>query len=217
MPSVARRASHLAVVRSPRWDQVDDAALVRGVLEGAAGAPGAVWDRHAARARAMLRRILGPSVDVDDLLQETFLQVFKELAKIREPEKFSSFIVGVAIRVARSELRRRRVRRWLSLTDEGAPPDVAGDEIDADAREAVKRLYALLDRYDDHRRTIFVLRYIEGLELTEVAEAMSVSLATAKRQLAKVTGWVRASAARDPLLADYVDRVTPVPGEARDG
>jgi RNA polymerase sigma-70 factor (ECF subfamily) len=212
----AAKRAHLVVIRSPAWGEAEDAALVRAAIDGARGAAGAVWDRYASRARAVLRRILGPSVDVEDLLQETFFQLFKDLPKLREPDKLQSFAIGVAIRMARSELRRRRLRRWLMLTDAGAPPDVAGEEVDADAREAVLRLYALLDGIDDRRRMVFVLRHIEGLELTEVASALDLSLATTKRHLAKVTARIRASAAKDPLLAAYVERVTPTPTEAAD-
>ncbi len=213
----AKTRPQLSVVRAPAWRDASDAALAAGAIDGALGAAGAVWDRYASRARAVLRRILGPSVDVEDLLQETFFQAFKDLPKLRERDKLQAFVVGVAVQMARSELRRRRLRRWLLLSDNGATPEAAGDEVDAEAREAVRRLYALLDRFDDQSRAIFVLRYIDGLELGEVAAALEISLATTKRHLAKVTARVRKSAANDPVLAAYVDRVTPVPPEASDG
>ena len=213
----AKTRPQLSVVRTPDWRDASDAALAGAAIEGAAGAAGAVWDRYAARTRAVLRRILGPSVDVEDLLQESFFQAFKDLSKLRERDKLQAFIVGVAVRMARSELRRRRLRRWLLLGDDGAPPDAAAEEIDGDAREAVRRLYALLDRFDDQSRAIFALRYIEGLELGDVAAALEISLATTKRYLVKVTARVRKSAANDPVLAAYVDRVTPLPPEASDG
>jgi RNA polymerase sigma-70 factor (ECF subfamily) len=212
----AKTRAHLSVVRAPVWGDASDASLAAAAIEGAAGAAGAVWDRHSTRARAVLRRILGPSVDVEDLLQETFFQAFKDLPKLRERDKLQAFVIGVAVRMARSELRRRRLRRWLLLTESGASPDAPGDEVDADAREAVRRLYALLDRFDDQSRAIFTLRYIEGLELVDVAAALEISLATTKRYLVKVTARVRAGAANDPVLAAYVDRVTPVP-EVSDG
>ena len=107
--------------------------------------------------------------------------------------------------VAVSTLRKRRVRRWLHLTPTGVLPDVAAAGIEgADrAREALRRLYAILDQLDDAGRLTFVLRHIEGIELTEVADALGVSLATAKRRLAKVTARVLAMVERDPLLPEY--------------
>jgi RNA polymerase sigma-70 factor, ECF subfamily len=213
--SPARRP-HLAVVRSPPVAELDDAGLARAALDGTPGAAGVVWDRFSASVRGVLRRILGPGVDVEDQLQETFVQLFAALPALRDLALIRSFLIGIGVRVARSELRRRRVRRWLSLTDTGAIPEEAWDGVDADAREAVARLYALLDRLDDTSRTLFVLRHVEGLELEDTAVATGTSLATTKRHLARVVARVHAMAARDPLLAEYLDRTTPLP-EANDG
>jgi RNA polymerase sigma-70 factor (ECF subfamily) len=203
-------------VRSVRIGDLDDAGLARAAIEGHAGAPAAVWQRYAGLVAGMLRRSLGPGADVEDQVQETFVQFFRDVNKLREPAALRSFLIGVAAHVARSELRRRRFRRWLMLTDSGTVPDEPDAGADADAREALRRLYALLDRLDDRSRMLFVLRYVEGLELTEVAAALEVSLATLKRSLAKVSARVHAMAAGDPLLVTYLAPVTLVPPAPRD-
>jgi RNA polymerase sigma-70 factor (ECF subfamily) len=183
----------------------DDATLARAVAEGQMRALGLVWDRYAALVRGILRRALGPGADVDDQVQVIFVAFFRDVKKIRDPGALRSFLIGIATRVARAELRRRRFRHWFMLTKDGVVPEEACPGGDDDAREAVARLYAVLDRLDESSRMIFVLRYIEGLELTETAAAMDVSLATAKRHLARVTARVHAMAARDPILAGYLD------------
>jgi RNA polymerase sigma-70 factor (ECF subfamily) len=203
----AARSPRLALVRSPRPADLDDAGLARAAAEGHAGAPAAIWDRYATLVRGLLRRSLGPGFDVEDLVQETFLSFFREVKNLRDPAALRSFLIGITVRMARSSLRRRRLRRWLSLTDTGVLPEAPWEGVDEDAREALARLYALLDRLDAKARLLFVLRYIEGLELTEAAEATGVSLATAKRHLAKVTARVQAMAERDPLLAAYLEPV----------
>jgi RNA polymerase sigma-70 factor, ECF subfamily len=208
-PSVSSPGPHpapqLALVRRVRVADLDDAGLARAAIEGHAGAPAAVWARYAGLVAGLLRRALGPGADVEDQVQETFVQFFQDVKKLREPAALRSFLIGVAAHVARSELRRRRYRRWLMLTDTGAVPDEAGAAADAEAREAVRRLYALLDRLDDRSRMLFVLRHVEGLELTEVAAALELSLATVKRNLAKVSARVHTMAAGDPLLGSYLD------------
>ncbi len=132
------------------------------------------------------------------------LQLFRLIPELREPESLRSFLIGITLRVVGSELRRRRVRRWLHLTESGAVPETAGLEEDDDAREALRRFYAVLDQIGDSDRLIFVLRHIEGLELTEVAAALGTSLATTKRRLAKVMDRLLAMAERDPVLSDYL-------------
>jgi RNA polymerase sigma-70 factor (ECF subfamily) len=183
----------------------DDAALALAIARGDAGAPGRAWDRFATLVRGILRRSLGPGADVDDQVQRAFLELFREAKHLRDPGSLRAFLIGITVRVARSELRRRRFRGWLMLTNDGTVPEPAAPEVDDDAREAVARLYAVLEKLDDKSRMLFVLRHVEGLELTETAEAMGISLATAKRHLAKVTARVHAMAARDAVLASYLD------------
>jgi len=197
----------MAVVRRlPSNVPIDDGALARLAAEKDPRAAAALWDRYATLVRGILRRTLGPSADVEDLVQDAFIGLFRTLPGLRDPDALRSFVVGTALRVARSELRRRRVRRWLSLTSSGAMPDAAQEGAsDPEARRAVKRLYEVLDKIDDRGRMAFVLRYIEGYELTEVAEALGCSLATTKRLLVKAQERVNAIVRRDPLLAPYVN------------
>lgn len=205
LPSGKAAPRRLASVHHLPLAGMDDAALARAVVAGDEAAASAVWDRYAPMVRRVLRRSLDPYEDVEDLVQEVFLRFFKRIGELRDPAALRSFLFGIALHVAGTALRRRRVRRWLRLTPTGVLPDLpdAGGAPGDPAREAVRRLYAILDRLDDAGRLTFVLRYVEGLELTEVAEALDVSLATTKRRLAKVTARVVAMIERDPLLPEY--------------
>jgi RNA polymerase sigma-70 factor (ECF subfamily) len=195
----------MAVVRRlPTGAQMGDADLARLLAAKDARAAAALWDKYATLVRGVLRRTFGPSADVEDLVQDTFIGLYRTLPGLRDPDALRSFVVGTALRVARSELRRRRVRRWLSLTPTGTLPDAEQTGIaDPEARRAVKRLYEVLDKLDDRSRLAYVLRHLEGYELTEVAESLGCSLATTKRALAKAHERVTAMVARDPLLAQY--------------
>jgi RNA polymerase sigma-70 factor (ECF subfamily) len=202
--STAPSSSRLTLVRTRAAADLDDAALARAAADGQPGTAAAVWDRYGTKVQSLMRRLLGPGGDVEDHVQETFIQFFRDVKKLRDPAALRPFLFGIAVRVARSGLRRRRFRRWLSLTDDGVLPDEAAEGVDDAAREALARFYALLDKLDDKTRLLFVLRYVEGLELTETAEATGVSLATAKRHLAKATARIRAMAGNDPVLAAYL-------------
>jgi RNA polymerase sigma-70 factor, ECF subfamily len=187
----------------------DDSALARAAAEGHPAAAPAMWDRFSPLVRGLLRRSLGPHNDVEDQVQDVFLRFFKNIDTLRDPNALRSFLVGITVRVAASELRRRRVRRWLRITDTGALPDIEAPPGDADAREAVARLYQTLDRLDDEGRLAIVLRHIEGLELLDVAAALDLSLATTKRRLAKATARLHAMLERDPALAGYLTQPDP--------
>ncbi len=164
-----------------------------------------VWDRHASLVRGVLHRTLGPGHDVEDLLQDVFIGFFRNVSSLRDTSSLRPFLVGIALRTARTALRKKRVRRWLRLSNDGALPEVAATHADARTREAVRRLYAVLDELDDRERLAFVLRHAEGHELTETAALLGVSLATVKRVLARAEAHVTARAREDDLLRDWTE------------
>jgi RNA polymerase sigma-70 factor (ECF subfamily) len=191
---------------SARSTADEDAALVEAVRARAPRAPGLLWDRYSTLARRILVRSLGPSVDVEDALQDVFLRLFRDLHTLREPAALRSFIIGITLHVATSELRKRRARRWLLLWNDKPLPEVEPPSADGDAdqREALSRLYSILDRIDTRRRLVFVLRFVEGVELAEMSAILECSLATTKRRVADAARRVTLLAAGDPLLSAYV-------------
>jgi RNA polymerase sigma-70 factor, ECF subfamily len=184
---------------------LDDAALVRAAQAGKKDVILVVWDRYAPVVRRVLQRSLGPHQDVEDLVQDVFLGFYRNIDQVRDPSALKYFLIGIATRTAVSQIRKNKVRSFLRLTDDGELPDrmAAFD----DGPEALKRLYALLDTFSATDRMAFVLRYIEGLELEDVARALDVSLSTAKRLVTKANARVVSLAHKDPLLSAYVVEV----------
>jgi RNA polymerase sigma-70 factor (ECF subfamily) len=188
-----------AAAATPR----DDAALVRAVWGGDYGAQVAIWRRYLPLVRSKLARSVGGQ-DVEDHVQEVFLRLFEYLSELRDPAALRSFIIGITLRVAGTELRRRRCRWWLNLTPTGELPEPPSRAVDGDAREVAARLVAILDKLSPQSCRVFQLRFIEGKELSDVAKAMGFSLATAKRHLARVSARVNTMARNEPALAEYV-------------
>jgi RNA polymerase sigma-70 factor (ECF subfamily) len=184
--------------------ELSDADLVAGLVRLESVAVAELYDRLGGLVRRVLIRSLGSPVDVDDLLQETFLIVVRRAKEIRDSTALSSFVIGVAIRVAKNELRKRAVRRWVGLEDVDSSPITA--PLDAEVGDAIKRVYRVLDRLDASARTLFVLRHVEGMELTELASVHECSLATLKRRLAKTESRFELMAGRDPVLREWLER-----------
>jgi RNA polymerase sigma-70 factor (ECF subfamily) len=183
-----------------------DASLVHAARDGSKRAASELFHRHAPVVRRVLTRTLGPFHDVDDHLQDTFAAFFERIASLRSDDAARAFLVSIAIRVARKELRRRRIRRILHL----APPDEIADlagpgaAADVEARDALRRLFAILDDLDAQTRIAFGLRYLEGMELTEIASAQGESVSSSKRRLARAAPVVGVRIARDPVLSAYL-------------
>jgi RNA polymerase sigma-70 factor (ECF subfamily) len=165
-----------------------------------------IWDRYASLVRGVLHRSLGPGHEIDDLLQDVFLGFFKNVGLLREVSSVRPFLIGIATRTALTELRKRRVRRWLRLSDNGVLEDRPATDGDPHAKEAMRRLYVLLDELADRERLAFVLRHAEGYELTETATLLGVSLATVKRLLHRAETFVEARAREDDLLCAWTER-----------
>ncbi len=205
--SVAR----LILLPGAALSDADDATLAHALIAREPQAPRVLWQRFAPMVFRMLKRTLGPGHDLEDLAQEVFLCVFEKVRGLREPKALKAFVISVTVLTARHEIRRRWVRRWvrLSRTTEAAETEVVVTTPDTDAREALQRFYKILDRVNVDDRTVFVLRYIEGLELTEVAAAVGLSLATTKRRLTRVWSRVALLVERDPLLREYRPTILP--------
>ena len=195
-------AEREAVVRALPLSFRDDAALAQAAAEGHPAAAREIWDRHAATVRGLLRRMVGPG-ELDDLVQETFLRFFDNVSRLREPDKLTSFLIGISVRIAREELRRRRVRRWLTLRPPPSLPEPVTTS-DFEGAEALRRLYEILDRLDPDTRLVFVLRYVEEIPASELTEVLGCSLATAKRRVKRATELIEKMALRDPTLMAFV-------------
>jgi RNA polymerase sigma-70 factor (ECF subfamily) len=192
------------VARRDRLDAADDPALVAALIAGDPRAPGVLWRRFAPMVFRMLRRTLGRPDEVEDLAQEVFLRLFRNLTRIREPQALKAFIITITVLAARCELRRSWSRRkLLSPLTETAPAEPETLTSRTDARASLLRFYRILDRLKPRDRTAFVLRFVDGMELADVAAALGVSLATAKRRLAHSRARVLLWVERDPLLSDY--------------
>ncbi len=181
--------------------EVDDASIVRILLDGDERAPRVVWKRFAPMVLRMLKRAFGPEHDIDDLAQEVFLVLFERVHTLREPKALKAFVIAITAHTIRYELRRKAATRWLRF---GEPAVATAADVDLDSREALVRLYRILDRLRTDDRTAFVLRFIEGLELADVSQAMDVSIATTKRRLTHAWQRVAVYAERDPSLVEYM-------------
>ncbi|HVY40318.1 MAG TPA: RNA polymerase sigma factor [Polyangia bacterium] len=195
------------VPRAAGDDRQVDRDLVVRLQGGDRTAAVAIWDRHAGRVhRFLLRALTQSSEEVEDLTQEIFLRIFTRPRAIREPAALREFVMSVAVRVLRWELRRRWVRRWVRLTPTGAMPDTPVEgAADEEARQALRRCYAILDGLGERERVAFVLRQMEGMKMEEVAEQMRVSVSTAKRLVSRGVAHVAAGVAQDADLRGYFE------------
>jgi RNA polymerase sigma-70 factor (ECF subfamily) len=180
--------------------------LVDALGRGEPWAAEEVWRRHAGGIRRLMTRALGPRPEVEDLTQEVFMRVFSRIGVLREPGALREFVFAVGVNVLKRELRHRWVRRKVFLSESGSVPDVEAPRADPEAREALHRCYAILDKLAARERAAFVLRYMEERTFEEVALGLGVSVRTAKRIVSRASERVGKHVGNDEGLRNFFDR-----------
>jgi RNA polymerase sigma-70 factor, ECF subfamily len=203
--STPRTHMPISLVVAPDPRDSSDGELARALVAGRGWAIAQTWQRFAPGVIMFARRALGSEAEAEDVAQEVFYRVFAKSKTLREPERLRSFIFSFAIRVLRTELRRKRARAWLSFHRSETLVDLGGELTDVESRDLLRRFYSLLDRLAPRHRVVFALRHLESMTVEEAAAHMGISVSTVKRLLDRamtmLSRWIEA----DPGLAEFLD------------
>ena len=171
----------VAASTSTSGDTSTDGALVLAARAGDARAHHVLVQRHRKLVVALSERILAGRGDAEDVAQDAFIEAFSGLHQLENPQAFAAWLGSIAVRRAGKYLRRQRLL-WRfggvcepdDHTGYSAPPDVVCE---------LRAAYESVMRLPPAERVALVLRRIEGMELSEIAQHMELSLATVKRRL----------------------------------
>jgi RNA polymerase sigma factor (sigma-70 family) len=159
----------------------DEAALIAAAGRSDRRAFDALYRRHAQRVYARLTRLIGPSLEREDLMQQIFLELYRALPNYREEGSFASFVHGITVRVGYDHLRQRARKPSVPLSDEGLDALMAAGgspEAQARERELLARAFRLLDALKPKKRVAFVLHVVEGLSLEEMSRMLDTDART---------------------------------------
>jgi len=145
--------------------------------------------RYDARLRYFLRKLLGPDRSwragpggrhADDVLQDVWLDVFRHLPRLADPQAFRAWVYRIARDRAFGLLRKsQRAEQPLGETD---VPDESDDDNGFDAEDA-ERIHAALDLLPPEQREVLVLRFIEAMSYEGIARVTSQPLGTVRSRL----------------------------------
>jgi RNA polymerase sigma-70 factor (ECF subfamily) len=171
-------------------NDLNDTALIERALGGDAGAFGVLVERYSGRVFSLVRRICPGREDAEEVVQDTFLKVYRQLTRFRRESSFSSWLYRIAWNTALSRLRKNRAAghftAWedgrFRLDDEAEPPWE-----DADTREEqLERLEAALDRLPPEDRFLLLLFYREDKPVREIAHITGMSEGQVKTRLHRI-------------------------------
>jgi RNA polymerase sigma-70 factor (ECF subfamily) len=173
---------------------LDDSGLVAAFLDGEKRAFNLLVDRYQGRLLNFVYRTTGDRERAEDLVQETFIRVYRHLHRFDQSKKFSTWIYTIASNLAKNELRNRSrnplvlfqaiKKNWdadqkpLEWEDNTFRPDDLFRK-----RHLRQMVESAVEELPEHHRVVFVLRELEGKTYEEIAEITSCNLGTVKSRL----------------------------------
>lgn len=167
-----------------RTPPAEDAELVRRVAERDAGALATLYDRYSATLLGLARRVLHNTEEAEDVLQEVFVQVWRQAERYdARRSSVSTWLVLITRSRAIDRLRTRQVKeRTAQASQQESPPGHTSPEgmsaVLTDERR--RRLARALADLPSEQRQVIELAFYRGLTQTEIAERVSIPLGTVK-------------------------------------
>lgn len=152
----------------------------------------------------IFRFLLASTRDVDlaeTLTQECFLKAHRSWANFRGESTAMTWLMRIAINLEKDHWRNRRVQFWRQTRTNSVDVDEASEWLPSGersaeqrllAREQVKHVWKAVEALSGRQRSVFLLRYVEEMELSEIAETTGLSEGTVKAHLSRALGKVRA-------------------------
>lgn len=184
--------------------------IVQRCLDGDERAFRDLFVRHRNDVGRIVFRVMGPSPDLEDVVQEVFVHVYRSLRSFRGEAKLSTWLHRLAVNVTLMHLRRARSRpRFADVAVPEAPqdPDAGSPQQLAERAERVRALYRALETLTEKKRTVFVLHDLEGLAAKDVSEIVGAPVLTVRTRLFYARREVLAALAREPSLGAVAEEL----------
>jgi RNA polymerase sigma-70 factor (ECF subfamily) len=151
----------------------------------------------------IFRFLLASTRDVDlaeTLTQDCFLKAHRNWSHFRGESSAMTWLMRIAINLQKDHWRNRRLQFWRLTRTNSVDLDEASDWLPSGertaeqqmlAREQVANVWRAVEKLSGRQRTVFLLRYVEDLDLKEIAEATGLSEGTVKAHLSRALGRVR--------------------------
>ena len=152
----------------------------------------------------IFRFLLSSTRDVDlaeTLTQECFLKAHRNWGSFRGESSAMTWLMRIAINLQKDHWRNRRMQFWRHTQSHAVDLDEASEWLPSGersveqhllARERVGQVAKAVEGLSDRQRTVFLLRYVEEMELSEIARATGLNEGTVKAHLSRALARVRA-------------------------
>lgn len=151
------------------------AELVRKALDGDRSAFAELVATHQNAVFALACQHAPDRTEAEDITQEAFLRAYRDLRKLRKLERFTAWVYGIALNVAREQT--RKAKPLIPLESIPEPPAPAANN---EAQRKEQRLFALVAALPAKYRVPLTMRYVQALAYNAIGEALGVAEPTAR-------------------------------------
>jgi RNA polymerase sigma-70 factor, ECF subfamily len=164
-----------------RAEQIYDSLLVVRAQAGDEAAYVELVERYSPKLRYFVRKLLASADGAEDALQDVWLDVFRHLPRLNDPQAFVAWLYRVARDRAYGRLRKtRRIEQSLDESALADPAASAGNEFSA---EDAARIHSALDGLPSEQREVLVLRFLEDMTYDQIAQVVGCQLGTVRSRI----------------------------------
>jgi len=144
--------------------------------------------------------LCGNEVEAHDMVQETFLQAIKSIHRFKGKSSLFTWLYAILLNVFRQQTRKKRYSAFPADYGDKNSKSGINHEHNLERERAFSRVYSMIQTLSPHHREALILRYYEGLKITEIAEIAGVSKGTVKSRLHYATEALRNIMPSDSML-----------------
>ena len=189
---------------------VDDSGeLIERCRQGDTGAFRELFRRHREDVARLVYRLSGSRAEVEDLVQEVFLQVHRSLGDFRGDSRLTTWLYRVTVNVVLMHRRAARSRPILVDAGLAAPPvDLArAPDAETERRRRLAAFWRLLGRLSEKKRTVFILHELEGLSPSNISSIVDAPVLTVRTRLFYARRELMALMPDEPALAGLISEL----------
>jgi RNA polymerase sigma-70 factor, ECF subfamily len=192
---------------SPQLAPADERTLVAGCRAGDRASLDKFFRTYFGYVRRVIGRLVGPTADLQDLVQSTFIEAIGSFDRYRGGASLLTWVTRIAVHLSLNQLR-TGVRRHVPLelvppTHEPADPRSAAD-VQLSTHQLAQRLYDMLDRLAPKKRVAFLLYTVEEHSIEEVAALTGASRAATKSRIWFARRELLAAVKNQPELRTFI-------------
>ena len=198
-------AGHSGRSRVSLYAVLDTEEMVARCQKGDGAAFRQLFTRHRAEVARLVFRMIGPKAELEDIIQEVFLQVHRSLKDFRGQSKFTTWLHRVTVNVVLMHKRAARSRPQLvhpQVDETRADGRLAPDE-DVARLERMRAFRRLIDRLAEKKRTVFLLHELEGLSPADISKIVDAPVLTVRTRLFYARRELAEMLKEEPCLASF--------------